>query len=388
MRVPNPKSILVILTSRGGGDRPPAVALACGLRDRGHRVAVLCDVDSVGFIASTSLPTITFPEALHKKRGFITRWIMRLEESGGEPDGDWPNPLVEWAKPLMPSSLRAISEFKPDLMVGSLFCIGLAQQLSAHSGTPWCFLNPSFYFGDYATSDWEADFYGPFLPRCLRDCFVPLIRQADVVLHATDPVFDFQPTHLPENHHYVGFLLWEPHMEIAEFLKEPGSSWALITLSSVAQKDEVVLARSALEALSDRPVRTLLTQPDEDIQHELGAIPDNATVAGFVPHTPVLKKSSIVISHAGHGIVSKSQRYGVPMVLLPWDRDQPGVAARAERLGVAQVVPRAYANPEAVERAVNAVFDDPRYREAAALHSERLEAIDSVAIACNVLEEM
>jgi len=76
------------------------------------------------------------------------------------------------------------------------------------------------------------------------------------------------------------------------------------------------------------------------------------------------------------------------MMLLPWDRDQPGVAARAERLGVARVVPRAYANPEEVERAVTAVFDDPQYREAAAFHSERLEAIDSVAVACGLLEEM
>jgi UDP:flavonoid glycosyltransferase YjiC (YdhE family) len=233
----------------------------------------------------------------------------------------------------------------------------------------------------------KRTFYGPFLPRCVRDCFLPLVKQADIVLHATDPEYDFQPTQLPKNHHYVGFLIWEPQMEMAEFLKEPGSPWALITLSSVRQEDEVVLARSALQALSGRPVRTLLTQPEEGIRNEL-AIPDNATVAGFVPHTLVLKKSSIVVSHAGHGIVSKALRYGVPMVLLPWDRDQPGVAARAERLGVAQVVPRAYANPEEVKRAVTAVFDDPQYREAAAFQSERLEAIDSVAAACNLLEEM
>jgi len=313
---------------------------------------------------------------------------MRLKEGGSEQNGDWPNPMVEWANPLMPSSLKVISEFKPDLMVSSLFGIGMAEQLSAHSGTPWCFVNPSFYFGDYATGDWEEDFYGPFLPRVVRDCILPLAKRADIVLHATDPEFDLQPTQLPENHHYVGFLLWEPQMEIAEFLEEPGRPWALVTLSSVRQEDEVVLARSALQALSDRPVRTLLTQPDEDIRPELGAIPDNAMVAGFVPHTPVLKKSSIVVSHAGHGIVSKALRYGVPMVLLPWHRDQPGVAARAERLGVAQVVPRAYANPEEVERAVTAVVDDPQYREAAAFHAERLEAIDSVAVACRLLDEM
>jgi hypothetical protein len=339
-------------------------------------------------MASTSLPTFTFPQALDVKRGHITRWVTRLQESGGEPDPGWPNPMHEWADPLLPSSLNVLSEYKPDLMVSSLFSIGLAEQLAAHSGTPWCFVNPSFYFGDHATSDWEDDFYGPFLPRCIRHCFLPLVKQANGVLHATVPQFDVQPTQLPRNHHYVGFLLWEPQMEVPAFLKEPGPPWALITLSSVRQPDEVVLAWSALQALSDRPVRTLLTLPDTDVRDELGAIPDNATVAGFVPHTPVLKRSAIVVNHAGHGIVSKALRYGVPMVLLPWDRDQPGVAARAERLGVGRVVPRADANPEQVKRAVTDVLDDPRYRQAAAFHSERLAAIDSLALACRLVEEM
>jgi UDP:flavonoid glycosyltransferase YjiC (YdhE family) len=38
-------------------------------------------------------------------------------------------------------------------------------------------------------------------------------------------------------------------------------------------------------------------------------------------------------------IVMKALCYGVPMV-VPWARDQPGVAARAAALGTAEVVPR------------------------------------------------
>ena len=34
-----------------------------------------------------------------------------------------------------------------------------------------------------------------------------------------------------------------------------------------------------------------------------------------------------------------------------------------------------------------AVFDDPQYRQAAAYHSNRLTAIDSVALACRLLEQ-
>jgi UDP:flavonoid glycosyltransferase YjiC (YdhE family) len=381
----NPNSYLIILTAKGGGDRPPVVALACGLRDRGHRVTVLCDEETAKLIASTDLPTAKFPQELDE-RGHITNWIKGL--TVGDPDPDLPNPMTEWANPLMSFSLEIVSDFKPDLIVSSLFGMGLANKLSKQTDTPWCFVNPSFYFGDHASTTWEDDWYGPFIPRLARDCFLPLVKQADIVLHATDPEFDFQPTQLPANHHYVGFLIWDPEMPETDLISESGDPWALITLSSVRQEDEVSFAQSALQALSNRPVRTLLTQPDKNIQDELGNIPANATITGFVPHTPILKKSSLVINHAGHGIVSKALYYGVPMVLLPWDRDQSGVAARAAQLGVAKLVPRAEANPERVAQAVDELFDNSDYLDAAKFHSERLQNIDSVGIACKLLEDM
>ena len=53
-------------------------------------------------------------------------------------------------------------------------------------------------------------------------------------------------------------------------------------------------------------VRVGLTQPDEDIRGELGDLPGNATIAGFVSHSPVLERCTIVVNHAGHGLVSKA----------------------------------------------------------------------------------
>lgn len=170
-------------------------------------------------------------------------------------------------------------------------------------------------------------------------------------------------------------------------LDEPGDPWALITLSTLRQGDEAILANSALQALASRPVRTLLTQPDEDIGDQLSELPANATLAGFVPHAPVLERSTIVVNHAGHGIVSKALVHGVPMVLLPWHRDQPGVAARAASLGVGQVVTREKANADEVRRAVDEVFDDPRYREAAQNHARRLSKVDAADNACNLLAD-
>ena len=74
------------------------------------------------------------------------------------------------------------------------------------------------------------------------------------------------------------------------------------------------------------------------------------------------------------------------MVLLPWDRDQPGVAARAERLGVARVVPRADISTDTVKQAVAAVFSEPEYHEMAERNSMWLKRTDSVDLACRLVE--
>ena len=76
------------------------------------------------------------------------------------------------------------------------------------------------------------------------------------------------------------------------------------------------------------------------------------------------------------------------MVLLRWDRDQPGVAARAERLGVARVVPRHKVSVDTVGQAIAAVFDEPEYRETAGRVSARLKRTDSVDLACQMLERL
>jgi MGT family glycosyltransferase len=247
---------------------------------------------------------------------------------------------------------------------------------------PWCCVNSIYYFGEDAARALEDDFVGaaPYFIRQLR----ALLADANLVLHGTDIEFDPPPPSLPSHHHYVGPLLWEPPGEVPSFLTEPGAPWVLVSLSSLPQADELTLARAALQVLAEQRVRVVLTLPETHPREKLGAIPTNARLAHYIPHTEVLKHSCLLVSHSGHGIVTKALSHGVPMVLVPWGRDQPGVAARAAALGVAHVVHRA----EFVEReerlgiAIRQVLETPSYREQTERVAQRLRAHDAVADAC------
>jgi len=84
--------------------------------------------------------------------------------------------------------------------------------------------------------------------------------------------------------------------------------------------------------------------------------------------------------------VMKALWYGRPMVLVPWGRDQPGVAARAAALGVAEVVPREHASGETLAAAVDRALGSEMMRAAAAQHMTRLQATDPAAVAATLLE--
>ena len=50
----------------------------------------------------------------------------------------------------------------------------------------------------------------------------------------------------------------------------------------------------------------------------------------FIPHSPVLERAACVVCHAGMGITQKALAHGVPVVAIPFGRDQPEVARRVE----------------------------------------------------------
>ena len=98
--------------------------------------------------------------------------------------------------------------------------------------------------------------------------------------------------------------------------------------------------------------------------------------------------SQLLVSHAGHGSVVKALWHGRPMVLMPWGRDQPGVAARAHALGVAEVVQRGDNAEAALAAAIDRALTSSNMRQAAAAQAQRLRRTDPPAVAASLLESL
>ena len=213
------------------------------------------------------------------------------------------------------------------------------------------------------------------------------------MLHATDPVFDYDPWSMPPQHRYVGPLLWELPGSVPKYIGEPGEPWVLCTLSSLAQ-DDLPIARTAIDALSHagsrrRLVVTVGPSHTVDELDRARALEAGSRVFAeqYIPHTAVLERAQLLISHAGHGSVMKALRHGVPMVLVPWSRDQFGVAARAESMGAARVIPKEALSVNAMAEAVERVLSEPWYAARAEEAARRLRSEQPVQDAVELIEQ-
>ncbi len=116
-------------------------------------------------------------------------------------------------------------------------------------------------------------------------------------------------------------------------------------------------------------------------------LPGHPIVVEFAPQLELLKRASVVITHAGLNTVLESIAEGKPMVAIPIGNDQPGVAARLKAKGAAIVLPRRSLTPGKVENAVRKILEDGRYRNSVTALRDSIGQIDGAALAARIIEE-
>jgi UDP:flavonoid glycosyltransferase YjiC (YdhE family) len=378
---------LVVATAGAGGDLPPLAAASLALRERGHDTIFVGDGPVQRLLGPLHVDVDVLPKEfdLGPRLAAVTQDAMQA--TGG--DLAKAGPLVQrgmtvWAHEVAEPISGAIDRHRPAAIVASLF--GVEAVDATCPSVPWAVVNSTFYIGPNPPRPVEEDIGPRAVPLIKR--YAELLEATDMVLHATDQVFDYSFAGLPSRHHYAGPLgIWEPPLERPPYLDEPGDPWILVSISSQRQ-DDVELANATMKALADQPFRVVVTLGPEHDPSELVERPHNARIEKTVSHAAVLEQAVLLVGHAGHGTVMKALWHGRPMVLIPWGRDQPGVAARAQALGLAEVVPRAAANVGSIGAAIDRVLASREMRRAAQSHASRLRATDPPAAAAARLEAL
>lgn len=159
----------------------------------------------------------------------------------------------------------------------------------------------------------------------------------------------------------------------------------LVSFSTTKLWDLLGRIRNTLAALGDEPVRLLVSAAEAA---DIGPLPGNATARQFVPHELVLSSAALTVTHCGHGTVTRSLAYGVPIVGLPnRAADQPFLAGRLQELGVGLALD-GDSEPAAIRSAALEVLREPSYRAAAAGLADAIRRAPGAAGAAAELEQL
>jgi UDP:flavonoid glycosyltransferase YjiC (YdhE family) len=336
---------ILFVTWDGGGNVPPAVAIADELRRRGHGVRFVAhpsqraDLEADGLTVEPSVHTRPFDSA---DPGSVLAMIGMFGDRG-----------------LGRDALAALARQPADLVVVDCLLFGAMEELrrsASTGGTPYVLLEHLY----------DAFFRGPFLKgpiglglrlRGLR--IGASLKAARGALVAALPQLDPAGAEPHADVTYIG-----PVVDVAP--SEESEPVVLVSLSTFAYPGMGACLQRLLDATAGLDARIVVTTGPQLDPVRLRTA-SNHEVHRFVPHAELMPRVSLVVGHGGHGTTMKALAHDLPMVLMPMHPfvDQPMVAKSVAAADAGRMVSKK-ATVEQLRRAITELLADGPHRAAAA----------------------
>jgi rhamnosyltransferase subunit B len=118
------------------------------------------------------------------------------------------------------------------------------------------------------------------------------------------------------------------------------------------------------------------------------SLPPGVAVFDYAPFSALFPRAAAIVHAGGIGTTGLAMRSGRPALVVPFAHDQPDNAARVERLGIARTISRYRYTPNQVAVELRQLLDDPAYAQRAAAVAGKVQQEDGVRAACDALERL
>lgn len=198
---------------------------------------------------------------------------------------------------------------------------------------------------------------------------------------------DLPRVHFPERFHYTGPWVRQevrPHIDFPwDRLDGRPMIYASLGTTRNVQAEIFHLIAEACKVMDVQLVISLGGRFDPATFSQL---PGNPVVARYVPQLEILKLAKLVITHGGPNTVFETLREGKPMIAIPIAHDQPAIAMRLARLGVAVVLPIMRLTVDQIRTAVATVLSESSYRDGAEQLQRELNSFEGAEQAVEIIE--
>jgi len=419
---------IVLATWGSFGDLHPYLAVALGLKARGHRLVLASaavyreKIEQAGLEFAPIRPALPDP----RNTAVFRDVAQRIMESR-----DGPRNLI---RDLLIPSLRDMYEDLWQATEGADLLLShsilyAAPLVVEKRGLRWLSvaLQPIIFLSAYAPPvppDAPAiAWLRHYLPRPLLQTLIaagkkrlrPWVAEVDAfreelgLLPGGHPIFDGQwspygtlalfsrslglpQPDWPVNTVQTGFPFYDQLQagqagladDLCAFLKagEPPIVFTLGTSAVMTPGRFYEASAEAAARIGRRAV--LLVGPNP--QNVPASLPPGVAAFDYAPYSALFPHAAAIVHQGGVGTTGQSLRAGRPQLVVPFAHDQPDNADRVKRLGVARSVPRDRYDTNTAARELQALLEDPGHAARAAEGGRAVREEDGVANACAAIE--
>lgn len=416
----NPMARIAMVVPTWVGHLNPMTTLGRELQRRGHEVLVLSFPESAPRIAKAgldfrSIGSDVFPEGEWERRTRVLSGLAGLAASRFTID--W---IRDMTSVMQGELLAVLTALKPEGLVMDQVCLG-AECSASDAGVPlvvacnalpvhlqpdmpmhtetWAW-NPGrlsqwrnrlvhFFFLQVAASAlrpvaaWSRQRGRSWNPRQHLNEIPPSLAHV-VQLPAC---LDFPRRHAPAHFHHTG-----PWHEPQAFVTD-GFDWdwlggdRLIYASlGTLQNGQERLYQTIVDACEGLPEKVVLAMGREDGWRP-EQVPRNLRVLGYAPQLALLKRASMVLTHAGLNTTLESLSQGLPIAAMPIANEQPGIASRIRHVGVGDFIHSRKVHRDNLRALIQRVRDTESYREKARRCAEEIARVDGLRRAAVIVEQ-
>lgn len=352
---------IIVVTWDGGGNVPPALAIARELAGRGHGIRVLGHPGQRNAIEAAGFEAV----ATRRARDF----------RAGDPHSSRDLLATFGDRGMARDFLDELRRCPADLVLVDALMLGALDAARA-SGVPYAVLE--HFYDEY----YQGALRGP-LGLVLRATGLRpgrSLRDAAVRVVTTLPELDsVRPLRRGGIVRQVGPLVsWRPRVEC-----EPT---VLVSLSTFGYAGMAQRLQTAVQGCAGLPAKVIVTTGPRIDPATLDA-PAGVEVHRFAPHAELMPGVSVLLGHGGHGTAMTALAHDIPVAVLPLDpkSDHEKVGRSLERAGAGRLL-RRRASADEVRDAVGVLLADGPHRDAAARLGARVRSSSGAVGAADALE--
>ncbi len=419
-----PRKRRIVLTTLGSlGDLHPYVAIALGLRERGHEAVVATSacyrqkIEALGLGFRALRPDsdwVADPGAMRRFMALRTGTVRVVTEKLFPVLRECYDDTLAAAEgadllvshPLSVYATRLVAE-KTGIAWASTMTAPLGF-FSAHDPSvfplfpglskQWRFLGPAFWGALFWAGRRGARFLAKPWYRLRAELGLPPTREGNPLSDSHSPLLvlalfskwlaDKQPDWPPQTV-LTGFPLYDRDGEgglppaLVRFLEDgpPPVVFTLGASAAVVAGPFYEQSVAAMRRLGGRAVFVTGKGP----AHLVGPLPAGTMAVRYAPFSLLFPRAAAIVHHGGIGTTGLAMRSGRPMLVVPFSHDNPDNAERVRRLGIARTVSRERCSAASLAAELRRLLEGPTYARRAAEVGARVGREDGVGAACEAL---